>query len=259
MNVPKFTVVLGLDACTLPYFATTCPSWKRFYPELWDAPWCVFYDPSQITADEIKVASLDASVRLVPWNGSQAGYESQRAKMLSGHVFISRMIETDYFLKIDADAIAVSRGEWPMAEWFVDRPVLVGPGWGYWRAKGSTMSLVEWCQVLEDFGTRHFGTEPQGWEGRIGSWNHVKGPKLRDKNRFVSWLGFQRADWVRTMADLFEADFGQGRLPVPSHDTSLWACAVRSDALTRVISVKPSWTNRVTLRGCKREMEKLNE
>jgi hypothetical protein len=177
--------------------------------------------------------------------------------MLSGHVYISRAIQTEWFLKIDVDAIALERTNWPNPDWFDDDTVLVGPGWGYWRSKGSKYSLTEWCEILEQFGDKHFGTPRQEWVERIGSWDHPKGPKLRDRRRWVSWLAFQRTSWVREMAKLYEQDYGNGMLPVPSHDTSLWAAAVRSNAKVNVVQVKPAWTNRVSLSGCKKTVEGL--
>lgn len=252
-----YTVVVGIDGSTLRYLELNSRSWKHFHPEMWDRPWIAFYDPSQVSKTQLMDAGVPTGCRCIPWYGDESRYENQREKMLSGHVYVSLKVDTEWFLKIDVDAIAVEAQEWPKVEWFEDDVVLVGPSWGYWRSKGSKYTLVEWCEILEDFGDRHFGTPRMNWVDQIGSWDHRKGPKLRDKNRWVSWLAFQRTSWVRDMADRFAADYGPGMLPVPSHDTSLWAAARRSGAKTRQVGVKPGWVNRLTLKSCRSEMEKL--
>jgi len=255
-----FTVVLGLDRGTLGYLDINIRSWQKFHPWLWERPWIAFYDPDGeygIQASDIRRVCLGAPVTCVPWVGAKDTYENQREKMLSGHVYVSRLVRTEWFLKIDVDSIAIAEWDWPKDEWFDGDPVLVGPSWGYWRSKGSKYTLDEWVEILEMFGDRNFGTPRAGWIDRIGSRDHRKGPKLKDKNRWVSWLAFQRTSWVREMSDLFEKDYGTGMLPVPSHDTSLWAAAVRSGAKTLSVGVKDGWTNRVTKNSCREIMKEL--
>lgn len=256
----KFSVVVGLDKHTLKYFEVTNGTWFALYPDLARRPWVVFYDPESVSEAEIDaafdVSGVKRNITYVPWIGC-GEYETQREKMLSGHVYISHAVETEYFLKIDADAIACEVGPWPRAEWFEGDPVLAGPTWGYTRAKGDNRDLFEWVEELERFGDKYFGTPRAGWKDRIGSLNHPKGPKLKCGKRFVSWLGFQRTEWVQEMASLFEEEYGSGRLPVPSHDTSLWAAAIRSGAKIVATPVKPMWTNRTTIRGCESLIDEL--
>ena len=247
--IPEFTCVVGVDAHCLPYLKHTVPTWRKNQPALFERPWLVFFDPKQVTRDEVAESGLRGpTFEYVPWIGTE--YENQRASMLSAHVYICRQIQTPYSLKIDCDALAVEPVEFPKAEWFEGEPVICGSQFGYTRAKGGGGDLDEWVERLEAFGDKHFGTERAGWADKIRSREHPKGAKLGIR-RFVSWIGFQRTDWVRQMCDLFESDFGPGKLPVPSQDTSLWAAAVRSGStMFASKQVTKGWANRTSVRGC---------
>ena len=247
-----FTVVVGVDKHCLGYLEHTVATWRHNQPGLFSRPWIVFYDPTQLpNVMDVKRALMPYDCRYVPWLGST--YANQREKMLSGHVYISRLVETPYSLKIDCDAIAMEPVEFPKVAWFEDDPVLVGPSWGYTRAKPTGEDLFVWVETMEKLGDTWFGTPRAGWKEHVGSLGHRKGPKMGDGHgRFVSWLGFQRTDWVCEMAARFESECGAGRLPLPSHDTSLWMAAVRQGALMRYgKAMKAGWTNRVSKRGCR--------
>lgn len=276
-----FSVVLGIDQKTIQYFRETNQTWLHFYPELLHRPWVIFFDESQISHREIREAFSvrPRSVRYFPWVGAGT-YATQREKMLSGHVYVANLIKTPWFLKIDCDAIALDRTIWPDPQWFepmqprlrvplegdlkdkngkpvrdfvdvgeVEPPVLVGPTWNYLRAKGDGNDIWHWCETLESFGDKHWDTERLHWADYIGDLDHVKGPKMSDRRRFVSWLAFQNTDWVVEMAAKFEEDFGVGRLPIASHDSSLWYCACRSHRAVRGYKPKPHWINRVSMKG----------
>lgn len=266
--MPNYTVVIGVDKATLPYLLTNLPTWRLLRQNLWERPWLVFFDPSEskgIQDVDVVLDALGASdATLIEWNGNHAGYPTQREKMLSGHVYVSRHVRTDWFVKIDCDAIAHHPAEWPKAEWFADdadgrEPVLVGPKYGYTRAKSGGGTLWDWCERMEQFGDRYFRTPRAGWESLIGDLDHRRGPKMK-KRRWVSWLGWQRADWVREMADLFERECGPGRLPLPSHDSCLWMAADRAGELVRVGSdMKAGWANRLQVSSCRKLVAEVME
>ena len=264
--VPDYTVVVGIDAKTLPYFLCNVRTWRHFHPGLFTRPWAILYDGDRVTGVDDLSAVRDAlegsNVSFFEWRGSLAGYQTQREKMLSGHVYVARRVRTEWFVKIDCDAIATEPVNWPRPEWFERdtkgrEPVLVGPSWGYTRAKSGGGDLIAWCERMEQFGDTYFRTERANWVDLIGDWDHPKGPKMK-QTRWVSWLGWQRADWVREMADLFERDCGPGKLPIPSHDSSLWLAAQRAgEYVVFGRQQKQGWTNRVQLSSCRNLVDEV--
>lgn len=249
----KPTVVIGLDQQTARQLLVTAPTWRKHKPVLWQWPWLIFFDPDPpngiASADIDRLAHQELGlspeqVQIVGWPFHRITYESQRERMLTGHVFVPPIfVRTEWFVKIDTDAIAVDDRSWPEPTWF-DTPkgeqpaVVVASGWNYTKAKGGGGDIHQWAETLESFGDRACeGTERLGLHGRIDG-DKIKMP------RFASWICFQRTSWVRQAAQQISMACGPYRLPVPSQDTVLWYLAERSGA--RYLAAKQKkwgWTN----------------
>lgn len=206
-----------------------------------------------------------SQVTYLPW--SSKDYASQREKMVTGHVYVPvEHCKTEWFLKIDTDAIAHDPAPlWPDPTWFEpdghgQYNVMIASSWGYTRAKGGGVlndDLDAWCEELETFGDIYFKTSRIGLADLIGSRSHPKGPKMR-MTRLASWICFQRTGWVRSIAKLFEERYGHHRLPVPSHDTSLWYAALRSGARFQFAKMTThGWMNRLTMRSISEQVSKV--
>jgi hypothetical protein len=253
----QFTTVVVVDRRTIQYLLITSPTWPEVVKQ---SPWLIVYDGGQQQGiskpNELRqLLGRPGSDHVMEWVG--ATYETQRERMLTAHVYASALVETEWMLKIDCDSFHDGRTRWPDPSWFNDDAVLIGNSWGYWRAKGGGGDLEDWVETLESFGDRHYGTPRAGWSSLIGSRDHPKGPKLKE-TRLASWICFQKTKWVHEVAAKFAEDYGDYRLPVPSHDTSLWAAARRSNSHVRLVQAKNyGWHNRTTLRGCVRAIQEL--
>lgn len=137
------TVVVAVDAETVKEFALTVRTWFRFARPLFDHPWIIIYDESQLdgmpdilraihahTCDDNRRESenlchalLEALDAAIPWPfpnhpewGKKYGpgehpdppvYENQREKMLSAFCYVASYVRTSHWMKLDSD---VTRG-----------------------------------------------------------------------------------------------------------------------------------------------------
>lgn len=177
-------------------------------------------------------------VNLVPWPEvprQKIAYETQREKMLTSFVLTAPfVVDTPYWLKVDADAIASQHEQWVDPDWFKSNPAWVASGWGYTKAKGGGGSIVDWCQRLEIFGDSHWPDKP-----RLGMLDHIEGNKCK-MSRMASWVSWYNTEWTKEVANLVEGE----RLPVPSQDTFHWYCAARGGYHTHCAKMKRrGWAN----------------
>ena len=246
----NLTVVVGVDAKTMVQFGASHRTWRRFHPWLFNVPWIVFYDwldAIRIIA-EIKQRQRDgqfpAHATLVRWPlpyppEKMPQYESQREKMLSGFCFVPPdFVKTDYWCKIDTDAVALRESDWPREEWFAPddlerTPDIVAPGWHYSKGAGYLDRLEEWGDTVPALATKPRLEIPH------------KPDQLRVGHpRWCSWLSFYKTAWTRKVAGWLTETCGPGKLPVPSQDSTHWYAGERGGAFVRKVNFKKhGWTN----------------
>lgn len=232
----RVTVCVGADAATLRHLRLTVPTWLRAYPELADWRWLAFRDGSVSDADLLAVLPHGASC--CEWRHDGVEYPSQRARMLTAWVFVPQtVVETQWWLKVDADAVCLRRANWLEPEWFGSRAVYVANSWGYTKAKGDGRTGSEWAESLERWGDAAIGGP------RLGLDAAVDGQRIGTR-RMASWLSLYRTDWTRLLADACTRHCGWKRLPVPSQDTVAWYFAARRcDQVIHTKFKKRGWTN----------------
>lgn len=244
-----FTTVVGADAKYFEQLKLSAETWRKFRPEIWQQPLIVFCD---------RDASMEAAVQdwvrgtlghrdanVVAWPLDNAGeYSGQAHKMLSGFAFVPAIYsKTQYWLKIDCDAIATGPSEWPRAEWFDGNPAIVASPWGYTKPAEQMGQLDVWANSvpgLKDFPPLNLPVEP--------------GSRRCCHKRICSWVFFARTDWTREAAaycpDLV--------LPVPSHDGYHFYIAKRRGDLIRPVSMKRhGWTNISRTRNLRKQVESI--
>jgi hypothetical protein len=245
-RTPDLTVTVGLDAATLQQWRISLPTIAKYRSRLFKCPWLIFYDWEQVVADQIiqtiESTGLDKSphIKLVAWPEEEDGFASQRAKMLTGFVFLpAEHVRTDWTMKIDTDAIALHEGKkWLWDDWFDGDYVLVAPKWGYSKPKGDNRTAIEWAESLESFGDKVFAGTP-----RINLVEKVDGNKI-SHGRFCSWVSYYRTAWLREMSWLLDEHCGRRKMPVPSQDTVHWYMSERGRYKTKIVNMKKfGWTN----------------
>lgn len=245
---PDFTVVLAVDANTLEELKLTFPTWEKHKPSLLASPWIVAYDDRFVWPEDLeflssKVPDLDLFPWPPPWAGEIA-YENQRWRMLSAfiHAPVHRC-RTDWYLKLDTDAIATGRPSWIEPDWFQGDAVVVASPWSYTKPA----SAVEW---FDQWGDRHADLKGHP---RLMQRDDLRFEKRKDRvkhsrHRFTSWVAFARKDFTRRVSAMCP----HFSLPCPTQDGLLWYCAERLRLPWQAVSFKKlGWAHRCTLDGIK--------
>jgi hypothetical protein len=244
--VNDITLVLGIDAKTVEQLKVSWPTWLANRDSMWDWPWVVFYDRDQLTCeavlDLVDAMGKGPEVTLVPWPppGCDPPYDSQRERMLSGHVFVpATWVRTAWYMKLDTDALARPHPKWIDPEWFKVspsyRPVYVAPRWGYTKGVGFLDRLEDWCDWV------HGGLEAPTPRLNIP---HEPDQVRVGHARMCSWCSYYRTDFAKQVAKLCDSLLPKFTLPVPSQDTTMWYVAARYRLTHRIENMKKlGWSN----------------
>jgi hypothetical protein len=259
MNGISLTWVLGVDARTIQQATIACETWRIHRPELWKMPLLVFYDCSQLQHSDMLNWVADVLgygcqyLQVEPWPGpANPTYESQREKMLSGHVWMpSRFVKTEWYMKLDTDVTASSgAGRWLDPEWFGEDTQYVAPRWGY--TKG-----VNFLNRLDDWGDATHA---------IHKYPRLNIPQERPDQlrvphqRWCSWVSYYRTSFARLCTILCEFSVGQDKLPVPSQDTLMWYVAERMKLNGKIANQKRlGWENHAKLESLQRRVQEIRQ
>jgi len=237
----QVTVVVGIDAKTIEQLRVSWPTWKKHRPEMWSMRWVMFWDSASLTReqyDAIHMAMRVPNMVSVPWN-PQVEYESQREKMLTGHVFVpAEHVKTDFSMKIDADVVAERRDcEWLQEHWFdetcsADREKglecdadcevrYVAPSWFYTKGQDFIGRLERWGDVVD------WGSGFTGPSTRLNLPNYDPTALRFGHKRMCSWVSYYNVNWLQWLCGELEKTVGRYKLPVPSQDTTVWYAAAR--------------------------------
>ena len=194
------TIVTAVTPDYVKRLKWTLPSWM-IKKEFRTCPLIVFYHGMK--ASELKWIEecWPSEVKLINWTMKE--YDSQRELMLSAFVLgAAQHVETEYYIKLDADAFCTSR-----ARVFEDKHYeldLVSHPWGYSKP-------AWWIKKLEAWAAGESYEPPPDDHRGTYSWGSAPA------KRIISFCCLHRTGFVREAANL-----AKGRLPVPSHDTYLW-------------------------------------
>lgn len=252
--LPNITLVLGIDAKTIEQLKISWPTWKLNRPEMFNWPWIIFYDHEQLQIDTVIELSeqmgkgLDTQYIAWPPPGAATQYESQRAKMLAGHVYAPALYcMTPWHMKLDTDALARPHERWIEPTWFSDPrvPCFVAPRWHYTKGRGFLRRLDEWGdKAFPNSLPLNIQHDPEAV--RVG---HA---------RMCSWCSYYRTAFSRFTAEACERTLGKNRLPVPSQDTVHWYVAARLALHHRIENMKArGWSNHPKINGLRAEAEKI--
>jgi len=264
----QVTVVVGIDAKTIEYLRVSCETWRLHRSEMWKMPWVLFFDWTQLGQPKIDelLKQLDLpQVSLVGWPTiPEHSYESQREKMLSGHVWVpATCVQTQWSMKIDADVIALAKSDWLQEAWFDElcrpedgecdadcEPRYIAPSWHYTKGVNFLGRLEAWGDSV------NWG--PHGKHPRLDipfDPTHLRVPH----KRMCSWVSYYNVSWLQWLCRELERTVGNGRLPIPSQDSCVWYAAERersgepgnrSPGLYRNVNMKKlKWTNCSKLSG----------
>lgn len=258
-DIPKFTVVLALDEKTIEQLRISIWTWYLNSPILWEQPWLISYDHSQISATDIsEVFNIPTpcrpnfGVKLRKWDDNDH-YQNQREKQLTSFVYAAECVETDWWLKLDTDCIAKKDcGDWIDSEWF--EPDETGE-YNAWIASPWHYTKGPHMQMMDKWAAKH-----PIWDDRFPPLDipHAEGQKRFPHPRMASWISFYNTEWTQTVSYILRSlHDGQPLSPIPSQDGLHFYWGERSKLRTcKVKFKKRGWTNTSKLENIKIEAEK---
>ena len=217
----EFTTIVGLDDEHFQELKISYQSWSKYRPDLMAQPMTFVCDSGQGSASywEAKVKQFghpSHSVQMFDGTHLRGVGASQREVMLTALVWAAAQVETQFFLKLDTAAVAVSRGAAVQRDWWNSGRAFVSHRWGFTRPSRFIAQLNSWADGVPTL-AKH--------EAPL-----IELPNdLEDKvyhRRIQSFIMFGTVDFARAVWSMICLDSLQ-RLPCASQDTLLWYVAER--------------------------------
>lgn len=205
--------MLAVDAEHLSELRESIKTWKLFRQEIWQNRLIIICDATEYSVDFWKqalefVEHDNLSLHPVRREPSESDW-SQREFMLSSFVLrVPDYIDTEYYLKLDTDAIATGPGKWIEPEWFTKDYSFISSPWGYTKPAEWLTQLDNWSQFRDML--------------RRGKVDYRIEGNIAKSRRMISYVMFGNTGFTKLVATLCD-----GRLPVPSQDTTLWYVSER--------------------------------
>jgi len=229
-----FTTVLVVDEDHLEQLKIVWPTWIAHRHEVMENPMVIVTDDIAY-GPSIEFLFHEQNQPWLAFVDQRRKYMSHRHKMLSAFIAgASRFVKTDYWLKLDTDAIAMSRpadGVWIDSGWFLDKPAIVAPAWGYSKPPDIMERLDDWgdtVPALRDRPRLELHPEP--------------GSGLVRHRRITSWCSFYNTAWTRKVYGWYDG----AAMPVESQDSFAWYCATRAGDMIRRVSMKQYGWNHIS-------------
>lgn len=247
-----YSLVVGLDAKHNEQLKWTLPTWIQHKPSLLKVPLIAFYDRTEVSAADLRWLLDFPQVILQPWPLAEVNYPGdpnskfshpQRVKMLSGFVHVpALLVETDYWLKLDTDTVAVGMDDWIDEKWFVDNPAIVSHRWTFTKPPDQMIRLDNWCShlgLLKNY--EPLNLVPEEGSERLGH------------RRIISWCGFFNSRFSRFCSSLANHCQAPWKMPVESQDGYHWYVAKRMGReIIRTNMKGCGWEHWSTMRNVKK-------
>lgn len=191
-NMHDFTIVTAVTPEYRNHLLWAMSSWV-YKPQLRNRP-LIVYQNGMKARDLRFITKMYKNSEIIKWE--MDGVESKSELMFSAFVFgAAKHVKTPYYMKLDADAFCINANDiWEDSDFNFD---IIGHKWNYTKPGW-------YIDALENY---YSGTN-----------NELdKSERRRVHRRFESYCCLHRTEWVRGVVGKLN-----GRLPVPSHDTTLW-------------------------------------
>lgn len=205
------TIVSAVSPNCLYALRANFPTWQA-KAQLRGLPMIIFHHGFEDPENDLRFVLEVPTARLVHW--TMPKYDSMRELMISAFILgAAREVQTEYYLKLDADAYFSGREDVLEEEHF--KYDLCGHRWGVSRLK-HLQDADKWADSHHAFSmTRPFLRDA---ERAMVVDDQVK----YHHPRIISWICLHKMAFVREVAAMCG-----DRMPIPSHDTLLWYVANR--------------------------------
>jgi hypothetical protein len=173
------------------------------------------------------------NVKVVRWNYGHAE-ANRREFMLAAFIFgVAEHVKTRFWMKLDAD-VRPARPWWEWPDY--GSYTIVSHRWGFTRMKGDEETR-HWFHRLDDI----FRLEEPFFNGTFspgqGPISHRPGNRDGLPPRFNSFCHIEKTTFTRRIAKYLRVH-AQGRMPIPSQDTTSWYCSVIWSEPVKLINMK---------------------
>lgn len=223
------TLLIVVDDHHLEELTLVYPTWLLHHPQILQMPHLLVYDRQQLRPGDPRIEWLrhrlasraaelgvpPPEIQLHPW---EMEAPTQRERQLTALVRCVRLIQTEWYLKLDTDTYSNGPG-WPSDEDFQGQVLLSNP-WSTTKPRTSLPQLDAWAAghpQLQHLPSLEYQTDERCCRCR----------------RIISWVMFGQTRWCGWASDL-----SVGRLPFPSQDTYLWYVAQRTGAPWRTLDFR---------------------
>lgn len=214
-NDQDVTIVTACDEKYVDILRETFPNWRK-YKNIDSYPVIVFVHGIPENDSRLDFLKLP-NVRIIPWSMDNA--DTHREEMLSAFVFgTAENVQTDYWLKIDADSYATN--DTPFITDEMKKFAFCGHKWSY--------SKVEHIKQLDEWAKGHWkhklkNAKPMISEGRIDGTRFFHNTK-----RTISFIQLHKTKFTKFCVKLLR----ERKLPAPTQDTFCFYIANRFDPHT---------------------------
>lgn len=212
----NFTTCVAIDDEHCKELELSYPTWVKHKREILRNPLLLICDGDQHDQHQwiIRTSFIEQRLKIVLAHID--GCASQREKMLTALVHLPHLhVETDWYLKLDTDAVALDNSKWIHDNWFDNHTKFIASPWSYTKPANALDTLDEWANCHAAF-----------WNTKPMNVPHVKNARRVCCSRIISWLMFVKTSFSARCSRLAD---NRKRLPVPSQDTFLWYVAQRME------------------------------
>jgi hypothetical protein len=206
------TIVTACDPIYVEVLRETFPNWIK-YKKIDEHPVIVYVNGMSLNDNRLDFLRLP-NVKMIPWEMENA--ENHREEMLSAFVFgPARDVETDYWLKMDADGFATDYK--PLYDDEMKKFSICGHKWGY--------SWVEHIKKLDEWAKGHWKRKLRKAKPMIED-GKIEGRRFyHSKKRTASFIQLHKTEFSKFCVKIIKGN----KLPCPSHDTFMYYVANRFD------------------------------
>ena len=203
MKINGITLVVAVDDVHAKELQLSLPTWVKHKAEISTIECVVLIEP--VTQTDVSFINEHLDNVSYHYLRERNGNESQREYMLSSFIHVApKVVNTDWWLKIDTDVVATFPCRWFELDWFSGNAFVASP-WKYTKPAG----MLDQCDTFFSGDIRRGGNKPEREISKDG--------KKAFSSRIISWLMFVNTNFSRELTNRCG-----GKMPCPSQDTLSW-------------------------------------
>lgn len=231
----NLTIVTAVNPAYADRLRKNIGAWLRL-PGLKDQRFIVFVNGFKRARDRRFLAL--PNVKVIRWQYPHPS-ASRRETMLAAFLLgVAKHVKTQYWMKLDADCRPQRQWwEWPDYE----NHTIVSHRWGFTRMKGDEKAAEHWFNRLDKVFSPAAPYFRQTFDPVKNRVSHRHGNPNELPLRFNSFCHIEQTAFTQRMAEHLAVC--QGRMTIPSQDTTSWYCSVIWKEKVRLMNMRKWFKN----------------